>query len=217
MRFTQSVLAALSIAASEAVILTNSAFTGIEAGSPFQITYAEAVGAVTVFQATGTPDNVIRGAAIGSSSGASGSIPWTPASGGNFALVIVDAGAPEGPTNPNYSPFFSVSGSEIETTTTGAPASTTTAAGSSSTTHHTTTHVLTTTMAPQNTTMTTSSSIRANNSTMTSSTTRSSGSSSTSGSDSTSVPTQVPDSMASGFASPLAFVFLAVGALLTLN
>jgi len=217
MRFTQAFVAALSAAVAQAVIITNADFSNIAAGGSFPITFSGAVGQVTVFLATGTPQNVIQGPAIGSAAGPSGSIPWTPKSGGSFALKIIDDGAPESEVNPNFSGFFTVAGDVASTSTT--------AAGQTSTTTHNTSPLtaLTTTTASipvgnvTTTTLFTATSRPHGNETTHTSATRTNTKTSTSTDGSSGNPTDVISSMAAGFSSPLAFVLLAVGALLTLN
>ncbi|KAI1075820.1 hypothetical protein F5B20DRAFT_584985 [Whalleya microplaca] len=100
-----ALLAALSGLAN-AVIITNSNFDGIEAGQPFEITWDEATGPVTLTLKSGAANNLNTVAQI--TTGATGSsFTWTPATSlasGQYAFEISDG------TNVNYSQQFPISG-----------------------------------------------------------------------------------------------------------
>lgn len=89
------------------VAFTNSDFSEIEAGTPFEITWAEATGPVTITLKTGPSDNLETVTTIASNQSGE-SFSWTPSAtlspGEQYALEITDG------TDVNYSVQFTVGG-----------------------------------------------------------------------------------------------------------
>jgi len=218
MRFSQIVLAASSAALSQAVFISNDAFTGLTVGVSFDVTFKDSVGPTQLYEATGTGNDVTGQKLVGTAPAGTTDIPWTPTTGGtDITLVIVDEGA--GPTPTNYVGPLTVTGpTASSSSSTTASSGSSTKSGSSSTT---TTGSITTTVVPVNTTILIHSSTKVytmnGTTSATSSAKTTTATSQTTGSGLTTIQTQVPSSSAAGIASPLAFVFLALAALVTLN
>jgi len=112
MLFSRSIVAGLLLAATEAVQLTNKAqdYTGVTAGKPLAITWAQATGPVTILLKTGPSTNLRTVSTI--ASGQTGtSYVWTPDTttpSGTYALEIQDS------NGPNYSMQFPISGTTAQ-------------------------------------------------------------------------------------------------------
>ncbi|KAI0442101.1 Ser-Thr-rich glycosyl-phosphatidyl-inositol-anchored membrane family-domain-containing protein [Xylaria telfairii] len=111
------------------VELTNSNFSGIEAGSTFEITWAGAEGPVTLFLKNGdsndlkTVQTITTNGAVGTGSFEWAVDPSLPS--GNYALEISDG------SDINYSKMFPVVGTKEPVSTTGSSSSTVSATSSS--------------------------------------------------------------------------------------
>ncbi|KAI3323589.1 hypothetical protein HD806DRAFT_497274 [Xylariaceae sp. AK1471] len=121
MKFTISsvVLAVLAGLANAKVMLTNSAFDGIEAGKTFEITWADAQGPVTLTLKNGPEGNLKTVSTITTNaSGKSFEWPVDPAlPTGKYAIEISDG------TDSNYSGMFDVEGGAVSTSSTASPSS----------------------------------------------------------------------------------------------
>ncbi|KAI1504340.1 Ser-Thr-rich glycosyl-phosphatidyl-inositol-anchored membrane family-domain-containing protein [Biscogniauxia marginata] len=122
-------LAALVGLANAKVILTNTDYDDIEVGKPFEITWADATGPVTITLKTGAENDLktVTDLAAGQTDT---SFTWTPSTAlsGNYALQISDG------TDINYSPMFSLDGTATTTTASSSASSSTTAVSSTLTT-----------------------------------------------------------------------------------
>ncbi|KAH9888245.1 Ser-Thr-rich glycosyl-phosphatidyl-inositol-anchored membrane family-domain-containing protein [Xylariomycetidae sp. FL2044] len=113
----KSTFAAIVIAAvaglTDAVALTNSDFSGIEAGKAFDITWSDAEGPVTLKLKDGASDD-LQDVMTLTSGDSSGSYSWTPSASlpdVEYAIEITDSTGV-----PNYSKQFSVEGATGSTT-----------------------------------------------------------------------------------------------------
>ncbi|KUJ11202.1 uncharacterized protein LY89DRAFT_700450 [Mollisia scopiformis] len=201
--------AALAVANAAQFTMTASQFVSVKTGTPFDLTWSNATGAVTLLLKNGAANNLQTVETI--ASGLTGtSYSWTPEAtlpSGSYAFEIDDS------TGPNYSIQFTLAGaasSSSSASSTSSGSSTSSSTGSSSTGSTTTTSSSSSATAKSNSTSSTTSgsSTKTTSGSKTATTTGSSTSS-------TSSPSSV--SSASGFASPLAFVLLAVAAIMTLN
>ncbi|KAF7872300.1 hypothetical protein EAF04_003224 [Stromatinia cepivora] len=234
MQFCTLFLAAAAATLASAVQLTNPSF-GVTAGTPFNITWSDAQGPVTLVLMNGPSTSLNTVSTIGS--GLSGtSYTWTPPAtldSSLYAIRIQDS-----TSTPNYSEQFQVSGATAAASTaasTAAASSTSVSSTgtSSSTSGSSTTGSSTTESSSSSTSSSASSSFPSTTSSNSTSTASRSSSSSTSTtrsvtttasrtststtSGSTSTATSAPTSAAAEFSSPLAFVFLAFAAIVTLN
>ncbi|KAI0385790.1 Ser-Thr-rich glycosyl-phosphatidyl-inositol-anchored membrane family-domain-containing protein [Hypomontagnella monticulosa] len=188
----------------QAVLITNSDFDNIEAGKPFEITWSEATGPVTLTLKDGPSDNLVTVSQI--TSGATGeSFTWTPSTSlpsGTYAIEINDG------TDVNYSKQFEVTGGSASSSTSASS----TASRTSSTVTSTTTSSETTSSA-SSTTSSTSESTSTSGTTSTSSSTRSSSTSSSSKTSAATSETVAPNTNAAQTMAPfVAPMLLAVGA-----
>ncbi|KAL7628593.1 hypothetical protein AAE478_000108 [Parahypoxylon ruwenzoriense] len=123
-----AILAALP-ALVNAVVITNSNFEGIEVGKPFEITWAEAQGPVSLTLKNGESTDLKTVGEI--TSGQSGdSYTWTPSTSlptDTYALEINDG------TDVNYSEQFQIQGNAASSSTATTTTATTTTASASST------------------------------------------------------------------------------------
>ncbi|RYO74851.1 hypothetical protein DL764_010734 [Monosporascus ibericus] len=222
MKFTISSIIFAGLAAAQ-VILTNSDFSGIEAGEPFTITWADASGPVTLTLMNGPADNLNTVSEI--TSGETGeSFTWTPPESlpsDTYAFEISDG------SSINYSQRFEISGgaasgsSTVSLTT--ATASATSAASTSvvTSTASSTTISTATTESSSSATMSSDSSsitgsVTTSSATTTMTTTMTSSRNSAATTSDTPVVTEVPGTNgAQGVVAPLVAPFLvAVGAAL---
>jgi len=188
MKFSLSVvLASLAASVTALPLFTNSDFSGIKEGSPFEITWADAVGPVTITVVTGPEKNLVPVQTI-TSTGTGGKYEWTPQGlpSGSYALRIQDS-----TSEPNFSAMFTYTGTGTLTTS-----------GASSS-------VASITSAPASSSGSTSSAFSAPTTSSTSTKTTSTHSTTTASN--TSKPTNTNDSPQAK--SPLALVLLAVAAL----
>ncbi|PSR97541.1 hypothetical protein BD289DRAFT_91470 [Coniella lustricola] len=194
-------------------VLTNSAYDVTE-GQPFDITWTNSTGSVTLLLKTGASTDLSTYTTIGS--GLSGdSFDWTPSNipSGTYAIAITD-----GSGETNYSPQFSYLGTGVATTSTSSSSAKSTTASSTTTTDSSTTStatsVTTTTQASSTVTSLTSSASGSTNGTSTTLSKSTSGGSSatTTGASSTSTPINTNDSQKMG--SPLALILLTAAALM---
>ncbi|TGO40277.1 hypothetical protein BHYA_0039g00180 [Botrytis hyacinthi] len=238
MQFSTLFLAAAAATLASAVKLTNSNFA-VTAGTPFNITWSEAEGPVTLVLKSGPSTALTTVSTIGS--GLTGTFySWTPSSSLDTDLYAIEIQDSTG--TPNYSQQFPVSGatavastvtasstsassasgsstsgtstgsSTSGTSTTGSSTSSSTASSTgSSTSNGTSTSASSSPTASGNSSTTLSGSSSASR---TSASSRTASSSSTGG---TASATSAPTSAAAEFASPLAFIFLAFAAIVTLN
>ncbi|KAI1390281.1 Ser-Thr-rich glycosyl-phosphatidyl-inositol-anchored membrane family-domain-containing protein [Hypoxylon trugodes] len=130
-----AILAALPAWVS-AVLITNSNFEGITAGKPFEITWSDAAGPVTLTLKDGPAGNLETVGEI--TSGQTGeSYTWVPSaslpSGTTYALEISDG------TDVNYSKQFSVEGGSASSSASSSATKTSTSSAVSSTTASSTT------------------------------------------------------------------------------
>ncbi|TGO66646.1 hypothetical protein BOTNAR_0057g00300 [Botryotinia narcissicola] len=232
MQFSTLFLAAAAATLASAVKLTNSNFA-VTAGSPFNITWSDAEGPVTLVLKSGPSTALTTVSTIGS--GLTGtSYSWTPSSSLDTDLYAIEI--QDSTSVPNYSQQFQVSGATaVASTVTASSTSASSASGSS--TSGTSTGSSTGSSTSSSTASSTGSSTSNGTSTSASSSPTASGNSSTtlSGSSSasrtsassrtasssstggTASATSAPTSAAAEFASPLAFIFLAFAAIVTLN
>jgi hypothetical protein len=206
MHLSTALLAAAAFTGlASAVEFTNSVFNNVTAGESFTFTWTDASGPVTITLKNGPRDD-LQDVQVVTSGETGESFTWqVPASleADTYAFEIEDS---EGV--PNYSIQFELIG--------GAEPSASASADSSAVATSTVEVVNSTTTSMSVLTTTTG----ASNLTTTRSATRTpSGSATQSGSESEASETSAPESdgMAAGLTSPLAFVFLAVGALMVLN
>ncbi|QSZ34560.1 hypothetical protein DSL72_006154 [Monilinia vaccinii-corymbosi] len=224
MQFSAIFLAAAAATLAGAVQLTNPSFQ-VTAGSAFNITWSDARGPVTLTLKNGPSTDLHTVSVI--ASGLSGeSFIWTPPATLDSSLYAIQI---DDSTNvPNYSPQFQVSGATAaHSTATASSSSGTTSFTSESSTasstasitasshfgnsSSTSSSVFSSPTASRNSTSTAKpSSSASKTSSLTSTGTKTS---STHSGTSTSAPT----SAAADIASPLAFVFLAFAAIMTLN
>ncbi|TEY74398.1 hypothetical protein BOTCAL_0073g00370 [Botryotinia calthae] len=244
MQFSTLFLTAAAATLASAVKLTNSGFA-VTAGSPFTITWEDAEGPVTLLLKNGPSTALTTVSTIGS--GLTGSsYAWTPSSSLDSSLYAIEiqdststpnyseqfqvSGATAVASTVTASSTSASSASASESSTSGtstsgtstgsstgssSTASSTSAASSTSgasTSNGTSTSASSSPTASGNSSTTLSSSTSASRTSSTSS--RASSSSSTGGS---STATSAPTSAAAEFASPLAFIFLAFAAIVTLN
>ncbi|ATZ46875.1 hypothetical protein BCIN_02g02210 [Botrytis cinerea B05.10] len=241
MQFSTLFLAAAAATLASAVKLTNADFA-VTAGSPFNITWADAEGPVTLLLKNGPSTSLTTVSTIGS--GLTGtSYSWTPSSSLDSSLYAIEI--QDSTNTPNYSQQFQVSGATaVASTVTASSTSASSASGSStsgsstsgtstsgtstgsstgssstasstsesSTSNGTSTSASSSPTASGNSSTTLSGSSSASRTSSSSS--RTASSSSTGG---TSTATSAPTSAAAEFASPLAFIFLAFAAIVTLN
>lgn len=159
MKFTISSIILAGLATAQ-VILTNSDYSGIEAGEPFTITWSDATGPVTLTLKNGPADDLSTVSEI--TSGQSGeSFTWTPSESlpsGTYAFEISDG------SDINYSPRFQISGgaasgsSTVSTATTTSASSATSASSVTSATSATSTSVVSSTASSASTSTATSES-----------------------------------------------------------
>ncbi|KAJ4406078.1 hypothetical protein N0V82_010189 [Gnomoniopsis sp. IMI 355080] len=208
-------LLAFSAAISQAwalVALTNSDWAVTE-GTPFEITWTDADGPVTLLLKDGPSSNLATVATI--ASGLTGtSFTWTPSGipSGTYAIQINDS------EDTNYSSQFTYAGTGVATTSASATSATTASVttDSTSTTDSSTTTTGSTSTTSGSSTLTTSTVTSSTNGTSTASSTdststKSSSKTATSSSTtSTSTPLNTNDSQKMG--SPLALVLLTVAA-----
>ncbi|KAI0175569.1 hypothetical protein GGR52DRAFT_537276 [Hypoxylon sp. FL1284] len=192
-----------------AVEITNSNFDGIQTGQPFDITWSDAAGAVTLTLKNGSSDNLQTVGEI--TSGQTGeSYTWTPdtsLTSGTYALEIDDG------TDTNYSPQFDIAGASASASSSASVSSTASSTSVSSTASSTTMSSSTITSSASATTSTGSSST--GSSTSGSSTTSKSASSTSSTSSTSASETAVPNTNAAQTAAPfVAPMLLALGAAL---
>jgi hypothetical protein len=196
MQFKSILVAAAAFACASALNITNTVVNNVTAGEPFTITWGGAKGPVTINLKNGPALNLKTfGPPIGSGL-SGGSFTWNVPStlpADTYAFEITDG------ETTNYSAQFQlIGGASASASATASSNSTSTASSSSKVTD-----------ASNSTTTRTSS--RASN-------TASRTGSETTDSSATGTPTSAPSGgMAAGLTSNLAFVFLAVGALMTLN
>ncbi|KAI4869268.1 Ser-Thr-rich glycosyl-phosphatidyl-inositol-anchored membrane family-domain-containing protein [Hypoxylon rubiginosum] len=186
-----------------AVLITNSNFDGVEAGKPFDITWSDATGPVTLTLKDGPSENLQTVGEI--TSGQTGeSYTWTPSPSlpsGTYALEISDG------TEVNYSKQFDIAGGSASSSSS---VSSTASSTSSSSTVSSTTASSTTSSASATTSSTDSSS--SGSSTSSSSRVSSTSSASRTSSASTSA-TAPPNTNAAQTAAPfVAPLLLALGA-----
>ncbi|KAF5876027.1 putative extracellular matrix protein [Botrytis fragariae] len=237
MQFSTLFLAAAAATLASAVKLTNSNFA-VTAGTPFNITWSDAEGPVTLVLKNGPSTALTTVSTIGS--GLTGtSYSWTPSSSLDTDLYAIEI--QDSTSTPNYSQQFQVSGATaVASTVTASSTSASSASGSSTsgTSTESSTGSSTGTSTGSSTASSTGSSTSNGTSTSASSSPTASGNSSTtlSGSSSasrtsasssrtasssstggTASATSAPTSAAAEFASPLAFIFLAFAAIVTLN
>ncbi|PQE03119.1 extracellular matrix protein [Rutstroemia sp. NJR-2017a BBW] len=239
MQFKNIFLAASAFAGALAVQFTNTNFD-LTAGQPFTLTWSGADGPVTIFLKDGASTDLKTVSTVGS--GLTGNsivfVPSASLSTDFYAFEIQDSTA-----IPNYSQQFLVSGATgapSSTASSAAASSTATStvtavstssglsssaassssAGSSSAAASSTTATDSSSAASTTTTGSSSSSSTASASksdSTTLSTTHSKTSASNTASSTTSPATSAPTSSAAGLSSPLAFVFLALAAIVMLN
>ncbi|ESZ98558.1 hypothetical protein SBOR_1008 [Sclerotinia borealis F-4128] len=232
MQFSTIFLAAAAATLASAVQLTNPSFA-VTAGSPFNITWSDAEGPVTLVLKDGPSTALTTVSTIGSGL-TGGSYSWTPPATLDSSLYAIEI--TDSTNDPNYSVQFQVSGAtaSASTVTASSTSASSTSASSYSGTSSSTSGSLTSnsttttgssssssssvssssTARSNSTTTARSSSSASRTSTLTSSASRTSSSTS---SGSTSSATTAPTSAAADLASPLAFVFLAFAAIVTLN
>ncbi|KAI1461900.1 Ser-Thr-rich glycosyl-phosphatidyl-inositol-anchored membrane family-domain-containing protein [Annulohypoxylon moriforme] len=198
-----------------AVQFTNTNFDGITAGKPFDITWTDASGSVTLTLKNGESDNLQTVGEI--TSGQTGeSYTWTPSTSlasGTYALEINDG------TEVNYSKQFEITGGSSSATS-----SSTTASSTSSTVSITSSTASSSTVSSTTTSSSASSSATTSSSASSSTTSGSSNSSSATSASSTSSASQtssaastsasvVPNTNAAQTVAPfVAPMLLAVGA-----
>ncbi|RYP24810.1 hypothetical protein DL765_000356 [Monosporascus sp. GIB2] len=151
MKFTVSSIILAGLAAAK-VILTNDDFSGIEAGEPFTITWAEATGPVTITLKDGPADALTTVSTI--TSGQTGdSFTWTPSESlpsGTYAFEISDG------SDVNYSEQFQVSGGAASGSSTVASSTGSASATSATSTASTASISVTTTVSSTSTSNSTS-------------------------------------------------------------
>ncbi|CAD6443535.1 fee7f65a-6057-4708-942a-0dcb1e76a076 [Sclerotinia trifoliorum] len=248
MQFSTLFFAAAAATLASAVQLTNPSFE-VTAGSPFNITWSDAQGPVTLVLMNGPSTSLNSVSTIGS--GLTGtSFTWTPPAtldSSLYAIRIEDS-----TSTPNYSEQFQVSGATAAASTVTASSTSVSSSETASSTSGSSTTVSSTSESSSSSTSSSaaassaasssaaassssaaassSSSITSSNSTSTASRSSSSSSSTTRSltttasrtststtAGSTSSATSAPTSAAAEFSSPLAFVFLAFAAIVTLN
>ncbi|KAG9231182.1 Ser-Thr-rich glycosyl-phosphatidyl-inositol-anchored membrane family-domain-containing protein [Amylocarpus encephaloides] len=233
MQYSSILLAAVAAGVANAVAFTNSAFNGITAGQPIDLTWGNATGPVTITLKNGASTDLQTVSTI--TSGQTGTsftwnVPATLASD-TYALEISDS------AGPNYSPQFELIGGSASSSSAASSSSTASASSSASSSSDSSsvssitliTSVSSSTASSANTTTTaeSTSATSASNSTTTGGS--SSGASSTgasptgsqtsSGASPTGSSSGVPNSNsgAGSLASPLALVFLTFAAIFSLN
>ncbi|RYO91330.1 hypothetical protein DL766_001999 [Monosporascus sp. MC13-8B] len=155
MKFTVSSIILAGLAAAT-VILTNDDFSGIKAGEPFTITWADATGPVTITLKNGPADALNTVSTI--TSGQTGdSFTWTPSESlpsDTYALEISDG------SEVNYSKQFQISGGAASGSSTVASSTGSTSATSATSTASTasTSAVISTTFSTSNSTTTSTAS-----------------------------------------------------------
>ncbi|KAI1376361.1 Ser-Thr-rich glycosyl-phosphatidyl-inositol-anchored membrane family-domain-containing protein [Hypoxylon crocopeplum] len=202
----KSIVASVLLAAlpAWAVLITNSNFDGIEAGQPFEITWSDATGAVSLTLKDGPTDNLQTVSEI-TSGQTGGSYTWVPSSSlpsGTYALEISDG------TDVNYSQQFDVEGGSASSSSASSTASSTSASSTvSSTTVTSTTSSAssTSTSSSESTTSSGSSTSASSHASTTSSATRTSSASASA----TAPPNTNAAQTVAPFVAPL---LLAVGA-----
>ncbi|KAI9647562.1 hypothetical protein NHQ30_003947 [Ciborinia camelliae] len=217
MQFSTLFLAAAAATLASAVELTNPSFN-VAAGSPFNITWANADGPVTLTLKDGPSTNLHTVTVIGSGL-TGGSHTWTPPvslDSGIYAIEISDSSS-----DPNYSvqfPIAAAAGSSISSSYSGTSSSTseTSSSTSGSSTASSTSGSSSSTSSSASASKASSHSSSSASKTSSSSPSASKTSSSASSSGS-STSTKAPTSAAVDLASPLALVFLAFAAIVTLN
>ncbi|OLN88796.1 hypothetical protein CCHL11_01990 [Colletotrichum chlorophyti] len=206
MKSFTSILVAGLAAIAQAVELTNSNYD-IQAGQPFEITWTNAQGPVTLTLKNGPETNLQDVSVI--TSGASGnSFTWTPSASlptDQYAIQITD-----GSGTPNYSPQF--------TLTTSVTASPSISSATSAVSTVTSTVVSSITSAASSSASASETAVSsAANSTVASSTVATSTRVSTrtsATSESTTAPTTVPGGDAGRIGSPIALIGLTIAAML---
>ncbi|KAI1099406.1 Ser-Thr-rich glycosyl-phosphatidyl-inositol-anchored membrane family-domain-containing protein [Jackrogersella minutella] len=194
-----------------AVQITNSNFDGIAVGKPFEITWSEATGPVTLTLKNGASDNLQTVGEI--TSGQTGdSYSWTPSTSlatDTYALEINDG------TDVNYSKQFELEGGSASSSTSAS--STTASSTSTSSTISSSSTVSSTTTTTSSSASSTTSSSASSSTTSGSSTSSSAQSSSTSSASHTSAAATsssavVPNTNAAQTVAPfVAPMLLAVG------
>ncbi|KAB8303843.1 hypothetical protein EYC80_005214 [Monilinia laxa] len=226
MQFSTIFLAAAAATLASAVKLTNPSFE-VTAGTPFNITWSDAEGPVTLTLKNGPSTDLTTVSVIGSGL-SGGAYSWTPPATLDSSLYAIEI--TDSTNDPNYSVQFQVSGatasastvtasstsaSSSGTSSSASASSTTSSTSGNSSSTSTSSSASSSSIASSNSTSTAKSSSSASKtSSLTSSTSKASSSSSSSG---TSTSTSAPTSSAAEIASPLAFVFLAFAAIMTLN
>ncbi|KAI1336835.1 hypothetical protein F5Y15DRAFT_418404 [Xylariaceae sp. FL0016] len=199
-------LATLSGLANALISITNTNFANIKVGEPYEITWIDATGPVTINLKNGPSIDLDTVSQI-TTGATGGSFTWTPSSSltsGNYAFEITDG------DTTNFSMMFTLTGGAVTTTISSTTMSITSSSSSS-------TASSTSTMESDSTTSTTSSassSSTATNTTMTTSKTSSTASStgSTTSSASTSeTATPNTNGAAGKFAPILAPILLVLG------
>ncbi|KAF3055950.1 putative extracellular matrix protein [Daldinia childiae] len=213
--FITTVLAALPAWVS-AVAITNTNFNGIEAGKPFEVTWSDAAGPVSLTLKDGPSDNLKTVSEI--TSGQTGeSYTWVPSSSlpsGTYALEINDG------TEVNYSQQFEISGGSAssssvsttasQTSTSSAVSSTVTSSSATVTSSETSSTPTSSSTSSGSSSFTTSTS----SGSITSSSTHASSTSSAAKTSSATSETAVPNTNAAQTVAPfVAPMLLAVGAL----
>ncbi|KAE8447517.1 hypothetical protein EG329_010647 [Mollisiaceae sp. DMI_Dod_QoI] len=207
MQFSSVLFAAAALAVANAAqfTMTASQFVSVKTGTAFDLTWSNATGPVTLLLKNGPANDLKTVETIGS--GLTGtSFSWTPESSlvsGTYAFEIDDT------SGPNYSVIFTLAGSASSVSSS---ASSTGSSSSGSTTASITSGSTTSSSSSSSATPASNSTSTTNSSSKTASKTSSSTGTSTS-----STTTASSLSSASGLASPLAFVFLALAAIMTLN
>ncbi|KAI1412589.1 Ser-Thr-rich glycosyl-phosphatidyl-inositol-anchored membrane family-domain-containing protein [Hypoxylon sp. FL1857] len=201
-----------------AISITNSNFEGIQTGKPFEITWADAAGPVTLTLKNGPSSNLQTVGEI--TSGQTGqSYTWVPStslSSGTYALEISDG------TDVNYSQQFEVAGGSSSSTSASSTVSSTLSTSTVSSTSASTT--ITSTSSASSTSSSASQSSSSSSSTSSGSSTSTSASASTSASSTssashtsstTSAATIAPNTNAAQTVAPfVAPMLFAVGAAL---
>ncbi|KAL2070892.1 hypothetical protein VTL71DRAFT_13918 [Oculimacula yallundae] len=210
MQFSFALIASAALAVANAVIITNgpASFVGIQAGKALNISWANAEGPVTLTLKNGE-GNDLKNVQVIASGQTGTSYAWSiPATlpVDFYAIQIND-----GTATPNFSVMFEITGGPVASSSGSASASASgsvTSTGSSSSASAT---------AASNSTITSTGSSSSRTGSATSSGSASRTASTTSGTSTASAPPNSNSSASANFASPLAFVFLAFAALITLN
>ncbi|KAI1142814.1 Ser-Thr-rich glycosyl-phosphatidyl-inositol-anchored membrane family-domain-containing protein, partial [Hypoxylon sp. FL0543] len=220
MQFTL-IAAILAAIPAWAVTITNSNFENIEVGKPFEITWSDAVGPVTLTLKDGAADNLQTVGEI--TSGQTGqSYTWTPDSSltsGTYALEINDG------TDVNYSKQFDIAGGSSSSASSSSASASSTVSSTLSTSTVSATTISSTVSSTSSASSTTSSaSVSSTSSSSSSATTSGSSTSSSTSASSTSSAshtsasssaTVAPNTNAAQTVAPfVAPMLLAVGAVL---